>query len=185
LFADLENFTRHAEAIPPAELVEILDGVFRRFDALADRLDMEKIKTVGDAYMAVAGAPEPFPAHARAAAEMALGIQEEMRSLTWPTGDSMRVRIGIASGPVVAGVIGRRKFAYDLWGDTVNLASRLESHGTPGRTLVSESTAQLLGDGYELSDLHTVELKGKGPTPARFLLGRVGEPATIDVLEVR
>ena len=185
LFADLENFTRQAAAITPAELVEILDGVFRRFDALADRFDMEKIKTVGDAYMAVAGAPEPLPAHARAAAEMALGIQEEMGSLTWPTGDSMRVRIGIASGPVVAGVIGRRKFAYDLWGDTVNLASRLEAHGTPGRTLVSESTAELLDGDYELSDLYTVELKGKGPTPARFLLGRVGEPTNIDVLEVR
>jgi class 3 adenylate cyclase len=131
LFADLVNFTRHAEAIPPAELVEILDGVFRRFDALADRLEMETIKTVGDAYMAVAGAPEPLERHARAAAEMALGIQEELASLTWPTGDPMRVRIGIASGPVVAAVIGRRKFAYDLWGDTVNLASRLESHGTP------------------------------------------------------
>jgi class 3 adenylate cyclase len=172
LFADLVNFTQHAEAIPPAELVEILDGVFRRFDALADRLGMEKIKTVGDAYMAVAGAPEPVERHARAAAEMALGIQEELASLTWPSGDPMRVRIGIASGPVVAGVIGRRKFAYDLWGDTVNLASRLESHGTPGRTLVSESTAELLGDGYELSDFQTVELKGKGPTRARFLVGR-------------
>jgi len=172
LFADLVSFTRHAEAIPAAELVEILDGVFRGFDALADRLGMEKIKTVGDAYMAVAGAPEPVERHARAAAEMALGIQEELASLPWPSGDLMQVRIGIASGPVVAGVIGRRKFAYDLWGDTVNLASRLESHGTPGRTLVSESTAELLGDGYELGDLQTVELKGKGPTPARFLLGR-------------
>jgi class 3 adenylate cyclase len=89
----------------------------------------------------------------------------------------IRVRGGlwIASGPVVAGVIGRRKFAYDLWGDTVNLASRLESHGTPGRTLVSESTAELLGDGYALSDLHTLDLKGKGPTPARFLLGRASD----------
>jgi adenylate cyclase len=82
-------------------------------------------------------------------------------------------------------VIGRRKFAYDLWGVTVNLASRLESHGTPGRILVSESTAELLGDGYELSDARTVQLKGKGPTPARFLLGRVGETTSIDVLEVR
>ncbi len=185
MFADLESFTRQAEAIPPAELVDVLDDVFRRFDALADRFGMEKIKTVGDAYMAVAGAPEPLPAHAQAAAETALGIQEELATLTWPTGDPMRVRIGIASGPVVAGVIGRRKFAYDLWGDTVNLASRLEAHGTPGRILVSEFTAALLGGRYELSESTTLQLKGKGPTSARFLLGRVGEPAGADVLEMR
>ena len=185
LFADLESFTRHAETIAPAELVRILDDVFRRFDALADRLGMEKIKTVGDAYMAVAGAPEPMGEHARAAAEMALGIQEELARLTWPSGDRVRARVGVASGPVVAGVIGRRKFAYDLWGDTVNLASRLEAHGVPGRTLVSEATAALLGDGYELSETTTIDLKGKGPTPARFLLGRVGQPASADPVEVR
>jgi class 3 adenylate cyclase len=172
VFADLESFAQRAETIAPRELVVVLDDVFRRFDALADRLRMEKIKTVGDAYMAVAGAPDPVPDHASAAAEMALGIQEEMDRLRWPTGEPMRVRIGIASGPVVAGVIGRRKFSYDLWGDTVNLASRLESHGTPGRTLVSEKTADLLGEAYELSRFLTLELKGKGPTRARFLLGR-------------
>ena len=141
LFADLVGSTGHAGATLPGELVTILDDVFRRFDAVAAELGMEKIKTVGDAYMAVAhGAP-------------------------------MQVRVGIASGPAVAGVIGREGFAYDLWGDTVNLASRLESHGEPGRILVSEATAAAL-DGYALDGPHRVDLKGKGPTPAWFLLGR-------------
>jgi class 3 adenylate cyclase len=174
LFADLEGFTPHGATIPPGELVAVLDGVFGRFDTLVDRFGMEKIKTVGDAYMAVAGAPEPHAEHARAAAEMALEIQETMAELRWPGGEPMRVRVGIASGPAVAGVIGHRKFAYDLWRDTVNLASRLESHGTPGRILVSEATAALLEGTYLLSDRQMMELKGRGPTPARFLLGRGG-----------
>ena len=173
LFADIEGFTPRGAAIAPDELVAVLDGVFTRFDALVDRFGLEKIKTVGDAYMAVAGAPEPDPEHARAAAEMALGIQETMAELRWPSGEPMRVRVGVASGPAVAGVIGHRKFAYDLWGDTVNLASRLESHGTPGRILVSEATVALLTGDYVLSETQVVDLKGRGPTPARFLLGRV------------
>jgi len=177
LFADIEGFTPRGASIPPGELVSVLDGIFTRFDALVDRFGLEKIKTVGDAYMAVAGAPEPHPEHARAAAEMALGIQETMAELRWPSGEPMRVRVGVASGPAVAGVIGHRKFAYDLWGDTVNLASRLESHGAPGRILVSEATAALLGDGYRLSETLVIELKGRGPTPARFLLGRAREPS--------
>jgi class 3 adenylate cyclase len=189
LFADLEAFTEHAARIGPDELVAILDDVFIRFDALADRLGMEKIKTVGDAYMAVAGAPEPLEDNARAAAEMAIGIQATMAELRWPSGDPMRVRVGIATGPAVAGVIGRRKFAYDLWGDTVNRASRLEKYGTPGRTLVDEMTSELLDGGFALSETLVIDLKGRGPTVARFLLGHedaetserpldaIGEPA--------
>jgi class 3 adenylate cyclase len=183
LFADIEGFTPRGATIPPSELVAVLDGIFIRFDDLVDRFGMEKIKTVGDAYMAVAGAPEPHPEHAQAAAEMALGIQETMAELRWPSGGPIRVRVGIASGPVVAGVIGHRKFAYDLWGDTVNLASRLESHGTPGRILVSEATAALLGGAYLLSETQLIDLKGRGPTPANFLLGRSREisPAVEDL----
>jgi class 3 adenylate cyclase len=177
LFADIEGFTPRGSAIPPAELVAVLDGVFSRFDGLVDRFGLEKIKTVGDAYMAVAGAPEPHPEHARAAAEMALGIQDAMAELRWPSGEPMRVRVGVASGSAVAGVIGHRKFAYDLWGDTVNLASRLESHGTPGRILVSETTAALLDGEYRLSEPQVIDLKGRGPTSARFLLGRARENA--------
>ena len=174
LFADLVGFTRQAGAMSPAELVRILDELFSRFDALADRHGMEKIKTVGDAYMAVAGAPEPRRDHAQAAAATALEILECLRDERWPSGAPLQVRIGIASGPAVAGVIGRRRFAYDLWGDTVNVASRLEATGEPGRILVSEATAQLLEETFELSAPCMVELKGKGPTPARFLLGASG-----------
>jgi class 3 adenylate cyclase len=173
LFADLVGFTQHAETIAPQPLVVILDDLFSRFDALADRVGMEKIKTVGDAYMAVAGAPEPRHEHAVAAAEMGFGILEALRGERWPGGGPIEVRIGIATGPVVAGVIGRRRFAYDLWGDTVNLASRLESSGTPGRILVSEATFAALRDRYLFSDVCVVDLKGKGPTRARFLVGRI------------
>jgi class 3 adenylate cyclase len=173
LFADLVGFTQRAGLVSPHELVRVLDGVFTRFDELADRLGMEKIKTVGDAYMAVAGAPQPRSDHAHAAVEMALAMLEALRDETWPTGGPMQVRIGIASGPAVAGVIGRRKFAYDLWGDTVNLASRLESAGEPGRILVAESTYGLLEGRYTFSDPCVLQLKGKGPTRAWFLQGRV------------
>lgn len=171
LFAELEEFTRRGAAIAPSDLVLVLDEMFSRFDALADRCGMEKIKTLGDAYMAVAGAPEPHPRHAQAAADMAMNIQAAMQELRWPSGEPMRVRIGIASGPAVAGVIGRRKFAYDVWGDTVNLASRLQSHGTPGRTLASEATAALLDGSYILSEPTVLDVKGKGRTVARYLLG--------------
>jgi class 3 adenylate cyclase len=172
LFADLVRFTEHASRIAPHELVVVLDDVFTRFDEVADRVGMEKIKTVGDAYMAVAGAPDPRSDHADAAAQMALDIMGCLDGRRWPTGEPMAIRVGVASGPVVAGVIGRRKFAYDLWGDTVNVASRLESHGEPGRILVSAATHELLVGRFAFSEPITVELKGKGPTRAWFLLGR-------------
>jgi class 3 adenylate cyclase len=181
LFADMVDFTSHAARMEPRDLVHALDDVFRRFDALADRFGLEKIKTVGDAYMAVAGTPEPRPDHAAAAAEMALAIVEVLEETRWPTGEPLRARVGLASGPVVAGVIGERKFAFDLWGDTVNLASRLESHGVPGKIQVSRATYELLRDRYAFEPAHVVDLKGKGPTEARFLLGpRTGTRAAAD-----
>jgi class 3 adenylate cyclase len=173
LFADAVGFTVQAEKTEADDLVAALDGLFSRFDDLADRYGLEKIKTVGDAYMAVAGAPEPHPDHAQAAAEMALAIIEELENARWPSGDPILVRIGIASGPAVAGVIGQRKFAYDLWGDTVNLASRLQSHGEPGRILVSESVVRHLEGRYKFGPRLVLDLKGKGPTPARLLLLRI------------
>jgi class 3 adenylate cyclase len=152
LFADIVGFTEQAGRIPPNELVATLDDLFARFDAIADQFGLEKIKTVGDEYMAVAGAPDPTADTALAAAEMGLAIDEELAGLRWPTGDPIAVRVGIATGPAVAGVIGRRKFAYDLWGDTVNLASRLESNSEPGRILVSEPAYDQLRERFMFSD---------------------------------
>ena len=172
LFADLVGFTTNTRGMLPADVVDELDLMFTRFDELAGRFGLEKIKTVGDAYMAVAGVPESRADHAEAAAEMALGILGVLEGARWPSGEPMRVRVGIASGPVVAGVIGRRKFAYDLWGDTVNLASRLESHGEPGRIQVSAATYGSLFDRYAFGERRTIDVKGIGPTPVWFLLGR-------------
>lgn len=175
VFADAVGSTEQAARCSPEEFAGTLDQLFRRFDRVSDRYGLEKIKTVGDAYMAVAGAPVPMPDHAAAAADMALEVLTEAAEVRWPSGDRMEVRVGIATGPAVAGVIGQRKFAYDLWGDTVNLASRLEANGEPGRILVSEAVARRLGDRYEFGPHRVVDLKGKGPTPARFLLARRAE----------
>jgi class 3 adenylate cyclase len=175
LFADAVNSTQEAAKTSPEEFAETLDQLFRRFDAIADRHGLEKIKTIGDAYMAVAGAPVLMPNHAGAAAEMALDVLAAAGEVLWPSGAPIVVRVGVATGPAVAGVIGQRKFAYDLWGDTVNLASRLEASGEAGRILVSESMAELLGDRYEFGPQVVLDLKGKGPTPVRFLLARRSE----------
>ena len=176
-FADAVNSTEQAAKISPEAFAHTLDQLFRLFDAIADRYRMEKIKTIGDAYMAVAGAPVPMENHAEAAANMALDVLEHGSLVRWPSGDPVQVRVGLATGPAVAGVIGQRKFAYDLWGDTVNLAARLESSGEPGRILVSEKTAELLDSRFELGPPRVMDIKGKGPTPVRFLLGRRSEIA--------
>jgi class 3 adenylate cyclase len=174
VFADLVDFTQQSGRSQPPEIVEVLDEVFSRFDALAERYGLEKIKTIGDAYMAVAGVPEPRADDVEVAAQMALAMREEVRQLRWPSGDAMTVRIGMATGPAVAGVIGTRKFAYDLWGDTVNTAARMESNGIPSEIQVSEAVHDRLNDRFRFSEVHIVNLKGKGPTPARFLLGPNG-----------
>jgi class 3 adenylate cyclase len=174
VFADLVEFTKQSSRTDPPEIVAVLDDVFTRFDAIAERCGLEKIKTIGDAYMAVAGVPEPREDDVEVAAKMALAMRDEIGLLKWPSGDEMRVRIGMATGPAVAGVIGQRKFAYDLWGDTVNTAARLEANGIPGEIQVSEEIFRQLGDRYRFSDVHVVNLKGKGPTAARFLLGKNG-----------
>jgi class 3 adenylate cyclase len=174
VFADLVDFTQQSGRSQPPEIVEVLDEVFSRFDALAERFGLEKIKTIGDAYMAVAGVPEPRGNDVEVAAQMALAMRDEVQTLRWPSGDAMTVRIGMATGPAVAGVIGTRKFAYDLWGDTVNTAARMESNGVPSEIQVSEAVHDRLIDRFRFSEVHVVNLKGKGPTPARFLLGPNG-----------
>lgn len=174
VFADLVEFTKQSGTTDPPEIVAVLDDVFTRFDAIAERCGLEKIKTIGDAYMAVAGVPEPREDDVEVAAQMALAMRDEIAQMRWPSGDQMRVRIGMATGPAVAGVIGQRKFAYDLWGDTVNTAARMESNGVPDEIQVSETIYRRLGDRYVFSDVHIVNLKGKGPTAARFLLGKNG-----------
>jgi class 3 adenylate cyclase len=174
LFADAVEFTVQASKTQADDLVAALDDLFSRCDRLADRYGLEKIKTIGDSYMAVAGVPRQRPNHAQAAADMALAILEDLGDARWPSGDPIVVRVGMASGPAVAGVIGRRKFAYDLWGDTVNLASRLESHGHPGQILASESVVSHLQGAYEFGPPMVVDLKGKGATSARCLLRAEG-----------
>jgi class 3 adenylate cyclase len=171
VFIDAVGSTAQAARTSPDEFAGALDALFRRFDAMADRLGLEKIKTIGDAYMAVAGAPVPVPDHAGAAVALALEILTDCTKARWPSGDPVIVRGGVATGPAVAGVIGERKFAYDVWGDTVNLASRLEEHGEPGEVLVSERTAAEVVDRYELGPVRILDLKGKGPTPVRALVG--------------
>jgi class 3 adenylate cyclase len=162
VFADIADFTAMSSSMHPSDLVALLDDVFTRFDDLAVRHGLEKIKTVGDAYMAVAGAPEPKDDHAHAAAAMALDMVDTLADVDRADGTPLRVRVGIASGPAVAGVIGTSKFIYDLWGDTVNTASRMESQGLVGRVQVSESTRHLLGGDFEVEERGAVLIKGKG-----------------------
>jgi class 3 adenylate cyclase len=172
IIADAVGSTEQGARSSPEEFAGALDELFRRFDQLADRHGLEKIKTIGDAYMAVAGAPVPMADGAGAAGAMALEILSEAGQVRWPSGDRIQVRVGVATGPAVAGIIGYRKFAYDLWGDTVNLASRLQESAEAGQVLASEPTARQLDDRYAFAPTQTVDLKGKGPTPARVLLGR-------------
>jgi class 3 adenylate cyclase len=176
LFADVVDFTPWSERRSAAEVVGFLDHLFSHFDVLADRYGLEKIKTIGDCYMVAAGVPTPRPDHARALALVALDMIEAMRS-TEVVGDfGLEIRIGINSGPVVAGVIGRKRFLYDLWGDAVNTASRMESHGTPGRVQVTRATRDLLADEFDLEPRGTVQVKGKGVIETWYLVGSKKTP---------
>ncbi|MCL4181154.1 MAG: response regulator [Verrucomicrobia bacterium] len=174
LFADLVDFTRLASRIPASELVRLLNEVFSQFDWLAELHGLEKIKTIGDAYMAVGGLPHPRPDHAVAVAEMALDMQRVIRRVDTLGDIRLELRIGLSSGPVVAGIIGSKKFIYDLWGDTVNTASRMESQGELGCIQVSQSTCDLLRPTYVLRERGRIEVKGKGQMNTYFLVGRQG-----------
>jgi adenylate cyclase len=172
LFADIVNFTPLARKMRPEELVRLLDKLFSDFDGLAERYALEKIKTIGDAYMVAGGLPVERPDHARAVAEMALEMNDVVRKNGPSAGEGFALRIGIDTGPVVAGVIGRKKFIYDLWGDTVNTASRMESHGQPGRIHVTARTQGRLQSEYEFESRGEIEIKGKGRMTTYFLVGR-------------
>jgi guanylate cyclase len=172
LFADVVDFTPLSSRLDAREVVGLLDRLFTSFDQLVDRYEVEKIKTIGDCYMVAAGVPRQRPDHAHALAGLALEMGECARNCL-PEGaeHDLRLRIGISSGPVVAGVIGRRRFLYDLWGDTVNMASRMESHGTADAIQITRSTWELLRDDFVAEPLGLVDVKGKGPVETWRLVG--------------
>jgi adenylate cyclase len=172
LFADVVDFTPLAERLPPAEVVAVLDHLFSHFDELAERYGVEKIKTIGDCYMVAAGVPSPRSDHARVLALMALDMQAAMRAVDEVDHLGLELRVGINSGPVVAGVIGRKRFLYDLWGDAVNTASRMESHGTSGRIQITRATKELLADEFLCEPRGPIPVKGKGEIEAWYLVGR-------------
>ncbi|MEZ2238525.1 adenylate/guanylate cyclase domain-containing protein [Microcoleus sp.] len=171
LFADIVGFTHLSTLMNPIDLVELLNQIFSSFDMICERLGLEKIKTIGDAYMVVGGLPEPRADHAEAIAQMALDMQTEIARFNAQNNKYFSIRIGIHSGPVVAGVIGIKKFIYDLWGDTVNIASRMESHGLPWRIQVSEATYNLLKHKYLFERRETIHVKGKGEMTTYLLIG--------------
>jgi adenylate cyclase len=172
LFADIVGFTEISARTSPQELVELLNKIFSAFDRLSEQYGLEKIKTIGDNYMVAGGLPMPCTNHAESIAEMALEMQQEIMKLSGECDKPLNIRIGINTGPVVAGVIGTKKFIYDLWGDAVNTASRMESQGISGKIQVSDSTYQLLCDRYLLEKRGTINVKGKGDMTTYLLIGR-------------
>ncbi|MCB1178396.1 MAG: adenylate/guanylate cyclase domain-containing protein [Leptospiraceae bacterium] len=173
LFADIVGFTKLSQMVTPERLVEMLNEIFSLFDDLAAKYDLEKIKTIGDCYMVAGGIPIHRTDHAEAVADFALDMIKTLENFNSNSESKLQLRIGINSGPVVAGVIGKRKFIYDLWGDTVNTASRMESHGVVNRVQVSESTYELLNNKFNFEDRGTVNIKGKGDMRVYLLLSRV------------
>jgi guanylate cyclase len=171
LFADVVDFTPLSSQLDAREVVGLLDRRFTSFDELVDRYEVEKIKTIGDCYMVAAGVPTRRPDHAHALAGLALEMRECAKTCLPDDDYDLRLRIGISSGPVVAGVIGRRRFLYDLWGDTVNMASRMESHGTPDTIQITRSTFELLRDDFVVEPIGLVEVKGKGKVETWRLVG--------------
>jgi len=162
LFADMVDFTPMSAEMSPTAMVDLLNEIFTHFDGLVEKYDLEKIKTVGDCYMVAAGAPRPRADHARIIVKLALDMREYIGSQKFNASRPVRFRIGINSGPVMAGVIGRKKFIYDLWGETVNIASRMESHGVGGAIQITHDTHELVKDEFVCEPRGTVDVKGKG-----------------------
>jgi adenylate cyclase len=171
LFADVVEFTPMAAAMTPLQLVDLLNEVFQCFDSLVEKYDLEKIKTIGDCYMVASGVPSPRADHAVALVNLALDMQAVIAERQFG-GRQLAFRTGINSGPVVAGVIGRKKFIYDLWGETVNLASRMESHGRSRRIQITHSTYELIKDSFDCEALGVIDVKGAGPTKVWHVTGR-------------
>ncbi len=173
LFADIVGFTRISARQSPQRTVQLLNEIFSSFDRIAEQLELEKIKTIGDAYMMVSGVPVIRADHAEVCAAAAFEILEAVKAFNRRHQLDWSIRVGMNSGPVVAGIIGTKKFAYDLWGDTVNIASRMESHGQPGHVQVSEVTRKLLEDKYDFEHMGMIEIKNSPPMPT-YLLRRRG-----------
>jgi class 3 adenylate cyclase len=173
LFADIVNFTEYAASISASELVNVLNDIFSEFDHLVEQYELEKIKTIGDSYMVVGGLPIPSESHAEAIAEMALQMQSSIKKFKRTDGSDFSLRIGIHTGQAIAGVIGTKKFIYDLWGDTVNVASRMESYGIAGCIQVTEVTYQLLKHKYLLEQRSAINIKGKGEMTTYLLKERI------------
>ena len=171
LFADIVDFTPLAQRLSPTEVVDTLDRLFSLFDGLVEQHGLEKIKTIGDCYMAAAGVPDPCADHAQRAALLALDMRAAMDGAANGAGP-LELRIGINSGPVTAGVIGRKRFLYDLWGDAVNTASRMESNGTPGRIQITRATYELVKDAFVCEERGTIPVKGKGEMETWYLVAR-------------
>jgi adenylate cyclase len=169
LFADLVEFTSLAARFSPEETVALLANIFCRFDGLAAQYGLEKIKTTGDGYMLAGGVPEERPDHAAAVAEMALAMLDAVETAGSTVGERLQLRIGLNTGAVIAGVLGTRKFVYDVWGDTVNTAKRMESYGVPGHVHVSAATRQALGDAFRFEPRGPLEVKGKGSMETYFV----------------
>jgi adenylate cyclase len=182
LFADIVGFTERASSTPPADLVRFLDRLYGAFDELVDKHGMEKIKVSGDSYMVVSGVPRQRPDHARALADFALDMLNVAAGLKDPYGQPVPLRVGMASGPVVAGVVGSRRFFYDVWGDAVNVASRMESTDSVGRIQVPEAMYARLQDEFVLQERGRIDVKGKGPMRTWYLIGRKATEEPSDVL---
>ena len=177
LFADIVGSTQLTVRLAPEELVEVLNRIFTQFDRIADRYGAEKIRTIGDNYMAATGVPHPSPSHATDLANMALDMMASITSINTAGGVNVQFRIGLNTGPVIAGVVGQRKFHYDIWGDAVNTASRMESHGVPGKIQITRVLKELLEDDFSCVARGTVDVKGMGETECWFLEGRLPSSA--------